>query len=177
MGRAAILSLMIFLRMRMNPRNSVWNGIMGSKYMAIACSKKAIIGFSLLILLAIYNNVSMLAGEIHHHISQSDGDKFTLFENRIKDANEYVRSSGYSGEIGYVSDLEPHEDRADWEYYWTQYIFSPRIVRRQIDRPYVIGNFHYSAFTASAAAQAYRNLHLLKAFPDGVILFKNEIAQ
>ena len=72
------------------------------------------------------------------------------------------------GVVGYIGDSTTPAD-----YYLAQYALAPLIVDHSPNHPLVIGNFLLS----SAPSVPSANLHLVRDFGNGVLLFANEDAK
>ena len=90
-------------------------------------------------------------------------DDITLFENNFE---RVKRILPHFGVIGYYSDKK-YDART---FFMTIYTLSPRIVVREIEHPFVIGNF--SRFTNPGEFAKAHNLSIMETVDKSIVLFK-----
>ena len=74
--------------------------------------------------------------------------------------------------IGYLTDLEPGSIGASSMFNAAQYILAPRILKKEMEEPQVLGNFSRPADFAAIGHQ--HGLRIEREFQNGVVLFRKE---
>jgi hypothetical protein len=136
-------------------------------------------GWLLLVTLAGYAILNLLAKNIEIYAQLPQKDPVTLHEARIAQLKGSLPSSGH---VGYVTTVESEKifayekafQNPEYlaQYALTQFTLAPLIVRNSPDEPLVVGNF----LDGPPAPGFLENHHLIpvKDFGDGLILFRRE---